>query len=490
MILEVGAVSDSDGRRPESREELVRLLAGAKQRETEMKKARKSRSTKPTITGTAEILGVHRDTLYRWMKEFDIDFDEAGKRRLGVEKAARRLREGAYLIGEALMGEGNEVAHVDLIIGDKEGPVGEAFANGLSHLSVGHTPLLAVIRPNLPPKPHTLLVPKVTVKNLDEAGKIFGPAQAAIAKAVADSVEDGVIPEDKIDDWLIIASVFVHPEASDYRRIYQYNYGATKLALKRALAKYPPLEKIIYDKDRARHPIMGFRVPRLWRPPYVQIALDVPSLERTKKIISEMPQSDRIILEVGTPLLKKYGVKIIRELRELARDVFIVADLKTLDVGKVEVDLAFEETADAVVASGLAAAETLDKFIYEAKRLGIYASVDTMNVEDPIRKFQSLKEFPDIMILHRAIDVEKTGKPRWTLIREMKEAFKDKKFLVAVAGGITPETAPEALASGADIIIVGRYITQSRDVERAVREFLECTREMAEDIDLLRVHVE
>ena len=235
---------------------------------------------------------------------------------------------------------------------------------------------------------------------------------------------------------------------------------------------------------------MGFRVPRLWRPPYVQIALDVPSLERTKRIISEMPQSDRIILEVGTPLLKKYGVKIIRELRELARDVFIVADLKTLDVGKVEVDLAFEETADAVVASGLAAAETLDKFIYEAKRLGIYASVDTMNVEDPIKKFQSLKEFPDIMILHRAIDVEKTGKPRWALIREIKEAFKEKKFLVAVAGGITPETAPEALASGADIIIVGRYITQSRDVERAVREFLECTREMAEDIDLLRVHVE
>ena len=223
MILEVGEVSDSDGKRPESREEFVRLLAGAKQRETEMKKARKSRSTKPTITGTAEILGVHRDTLYRWMKEFDIDFDEVVKRRLGVEKAARRLKGGAYLIGEALMGEGNEVAHVDLIIGDKEGPVGEAFANGLSHLSVGHTPLLAVIRPNLTPKPHTLLVPKVTVKNLDEAGKIFGPAQAAIAKAVADSVEDGVIPEDKIDDWLIIASVFVHPEASDYRRIYQYN---------------------------------------------------------------------------------------------------------------------------------------------------------------------------------------------------------------------------------------------------------------------------
>ncbi|HIJ08768.1 TPA: formaldehyde-activating enzyme, partial [Candidatus Bathyarchaeota archaeon] len=85
----------------------------------------------------------------------------------------------AYLIGEALLGEGNELAHVDLLIGDKDGPVGKAFAQGLTNLSAGHTPLLAVIRPNLPPKPYTLLVPKVTVKNMEDAGKIFGPAQAA-----------------------------------------------------------------------------------------------------------------------------------------------------------------------------------------------------------------------------------------------------------------------------------------------------------------------
>ncbi len=483
-------MSDFDGKKPENREEFIRLLAEAQQKERDSKKARKSRSTKPTITGTAEIMNVHRDTLYRWMREFDVEFDEVSEGKVRMARAIEKPNESVYLIGEALTGEGNEVAHVDLIIGNKGGPVGEAFANGLSNLSTGHTPLLAVIRPNLPPKPHTLLIPKVTVKNLDEAGKIFGPAQAAVAKAVADSVEEGIIPKDKVDDWLILASVFVHPNAKDYRRIYQYNYGATKLALRRALAKYPPLDKIMYDKDRAKHPIMGFTVPRLWRPPYVQIALDIPSLERTKKIISEMPKSDRIILEVGTPLLKKYGVKVIRDLRQIATDVFIVADLKTLDVGKVEVDLAFEETADAVVASGLAAPETLDKFIYEAKRLGIYASVDTMNVEDPIKKFQSLKEFPDIVILHRAIDVEKTGKPRWHLVKDMREAFKGKKFLVAVAGGITPETAPQALTSGADIIIVGRYVTQSRDVERAVREFLKCTREMSEDIDLFRVHVE
>ncbi|MEW6506072.1 MAG: bifunctional 5,6,7,8-tetrahydromethanopterin hydro-lyase/3-hexulose-6-phosphate synthase, partial [Chloroflexota bacterium] len=247
-----------------------------------------------------------------------------------------------YLIGEALVGEGNEVAHIDLLMGDKSGPVGEAFAGGISNLSPGHTPLLAVIRPNLPPKPHTLLVPKVTVKNLGDVGKIFGPAQAAVAKAVADAVEEGVIPKDKVDDWVIVCSVFIHPQATDFRRIYHYNYGATKLALKRAMLKYPTLEKILYDKDRAKHPIMGFKVPRLWRPPYLQISLDNPELERAKKVLEQVPGSDRIIIEVGTPLIKRYGTKVINDLRQVTKDVFMVADLKTLDVGKVEVDVAYD----------------------------------------------------------------------------------------------------------------------------------------------------
>ena len=246
----------------------------------------------------------------------------------------------------------------------------------------------------------------------------------------------------------------------------------------------------MYDKDRAKHAIMGFNVPRLWRPPYLQIALDVASVERAKQIINELPESDRLILEVGTPLLKKEGIGVVRKLREVAKDMFIVADLKTLDVGQVEVDMSFEETADAVVVAGLATTETINKFIAEAKRLGIYAIMDLMNVTDPIEKLKSLKRLPDVAILHRAIDAEQTGKTRWDIIKEMRETFKGKKFLVAVAGGITPQTAPEALANGADIIIVGRYITQSKDVERATREFLKSTTEMTHDIDLFRVHVE
>lgn len=392
-----------------------------------------------------------------------------------------------FKIGEALVGKGNEVAHVDLIIGDKEGRVGEAFANGMTKLSIGHTPLLSVIRPNLPAKPYTLVVPKVTVKNMEDVTKIFGPAQSAVAKAVADTVEEGIIPRDKIDEWVIIVSVFIHPEAKDFRRIYQYNYGATRMALKRAMTDYPTYDKIMYDKDRATHPIMGFKVPRLpkWNKPYLQVALDMTDLEMAKRVIRELPQSDKIILEAGTPLIKRHGTGVLGELREVAKSNFLIADLKTLDVGQVEVDIAFDDGADAVVASGLATAGVLDKFIYEAKRFGIYAIIDAMNVEDPVGKLKSLKELPDVVILHRAIDSEKTEKPRWDLIKKIKEAFPD--IYVAVAGGIEPNTAPVALKEGADILIVGRYITQSKDVERSTREFINF---LGGDIDLKRVHVE
>lgn len=392
-----------------------------------------------------------------------------------------------YKIGEALVGKDSEVAHVDLIIGDKDGVVGQAFANGLTNLSVGHTPLLSVIRPNLLCKPATLIVPKVTVHSMEDAAKIFGPAQAAVAKAIADSVEEGVLPKDKVDDLVVIVSVFVHPEAKDYRRIYQYNYGATKLALRRALSDQPSVDKIMFEKDRATHPIMGFRVPRLpkWNRPYLQIALDAPDLEKTKQVLSQLPASDKIILEAGTPLIKKYGVGVISEIRGVVRDAFVIADLKTLDVGQVEVDMAFDETADGVVVSGLASVDVLDKFIYEAHRLGIYAIVDTMNVVDPVKMLSSLKELPDIVILHRSVDSEKSQKHRFEFIGRIKKEFPD--IMVAVAGGIEPDNAPEALKEGADIIIVGRYITQSKDVERSAEQFINL---LGEDIDLKRVHVE
>jgi len=483
-------MSGTDIKKPETQEELIRMLTESANKTTLEKALQKSKPTKPTISATAKALKIHRDTLYTWLKELNVDFKAVMERLPTDEPTKPTVSSSTYLIGEALLGEGNEVAHIDLMIGDKQGIIGTAFAQGMTNLSAGHTPLLAVIRPNLPPKPYTLLVPKVTVKNMEDAGKIFGPAQAAIAKAVADSVEENVIPRDKVDDWVIICSVFIHPQATDFRKVYMYNYSATKLALKRALSKYPSLEKMLYDKDRAKHPIMGFKVPRLWRPPYLQISLDNPDLEKAKKIIAQLPGSDRIIIEAGTPLIKRYGTRVINDIRQTKKDSFMVADLKTLDVGKVEVDIAYEDTADAVVASGLAPPETLDAFVHEARRLGIYGVVDMLNVEDPVAKLRSLKEFPDVVILHRGIDQESGRTCGLERIKIIRQAFSEKKFLIAVAGGIVPETAKEALEQGADVIIVGRYVTQSKDVERAVRDFLELTPTMREDIDLYRVHIE
>ena len=410
-----------------------------------------------------------------------------------------------YFIGEALLGAEENLAHIDLIIGSKDGPVGVSFANALSSPSIGHGGLLACIRPNLLTKPISLVIPKVTVSKMEEANKIFGPAQAAVAKAIADAVEENIIPMNKLDEWLLIVSVFIHPDAKDYRKIYQYNYSATKLAIKRALMNYPPIEKIFYDKDRAKHPVAGIRVPRLWRPPYIQVALDHPNIEHHMKVLKQLPKSDRIILEIGTPFLKKYGMEAIKRVREVAPEKFIVADLKTLDVGKLEVDFAFDATADAVVASGLAATSSIDKFLLEANRMAIYGFVDTMEVDDPVAKLSKLKQVPDVVILHRAIDVEQaTGsessdaaqKARWAVIPKIKELYKENKLasgrdrvLVAVAGGIDPTTAKYAIEMGADILIVGRFITSSKDVENSMRRLLNIIPGYS-DIDLKRIHTE
>ncbi|MFX0100587.1 MAG: bifunctional 5,6,7,8-tetrahydromethanopterin hydro-lyase/3-hexulose-6-phosphate synthase [Candidatus Hodarchaeota archaeon] len=397
-----------------------------------------------------------------------------------------------FFIGEALLGKDNELAHIDLMIGDKEGPVGNAFASALVDLSKGHTPILGVIRPNLPPKPHMVIVPKVTVQNLKDANKIFGPAQAGCAKAVADCVEEGIIPENKIDKWVIVCSVFVHPAAENPRKIYKFNYAATRLAIKRAITQYPPLKKIMYDKDRARHPVAKVHMPRLWRPPYLQIALDNASVSRAIKVIKECPRSDRIILEAGTPLIKKFGVNVIKDLREVAPDAFIIADLKTMDVGKVEVDMAFNADADAAVCSGVAPVASINKFLMEADRVGIYGIIDMMNVSDPVGLLKSLSYEPKVVILHKGIDTESTGaKDRWELLAQIRELYKGKKppVLMAVAGGVRPENGLDAIKKGADILICGRYITQSQDIERSIRNFINIIPGPA-DIDLFRVHVD
>jgi 5,6,7,8-tetrahydromethanopterin hydro-lyase len=158
------------------------------------------------------------------------------------------------LIGEALVGDGPEIAHIDLVIGTKGGAVDQAFVSALASPAMGHTPLLAVLEPNMPTKPATLMVNKVTIKGVSQAVLMYGPAQAAVARAVMDCVYEGTIPEDMAEDILIIVSVFIEWDAKDKKKIYEYNYQATKLAIERAVTAKPTVKEVMAKRESAKHP--------------------------------------------------------------------------------------------------------------------------------------------------------------------------------------------------------------------------------------------
>lgn len=163
----------------------------------------------------------------------------------------------SFYVGEALSGEGDEIAHIDLLIGDKSGPVGQAFANALANQSQGHSNLLAVLAPNLAVKPSTVMITKVSIKGAKQAVQMFGPAQYAVAKAVADAVAAGVIPKDQAEKLCIVCGVFIHWDAKDDKKIFQYNYDATKAAIASAMKNEPSADEMIEKKDTAKHPFSG-----------------------------------------------------------------------------------------------------------------------------------------------------------------------------------------------------------------------------------------
>jgi 5,6,7,8-tetrahydromethanopterin hydro-lyase len=157
-------------------------------------------------------------------------------------------------VGESLVGDGNEVAHIDLIMGPRGSAAEKAFANGLVNNKDGFTTLLAVIAPNLLVKPYTMMFNKVTIKNAKQAVQMFGPAQYGVAKAVADSVAEGVIPMSQADDLFICVGVFIHWEANDDQKIQDFNYSATKEAIARAMKGDPSARSVLSARVTAKHP--------------------------------------------------------------------------------------------------------------------------------------------------------------------------------------------------------------------------------------------
>ena len=158
------------------------------------------------------------------------------------------------MVGESLVGDGNEVAHIDLLIGPRGSPVEAAFCNALTNNKDGFTSLLAVIAPNMPCKPNTVMFNKVTIKGAKQAVQMFGPAQRGVAMAVADSVEDGTIPVNEADNLFICVGVFIHWMAEDDKKIQDYNYQAVKESIQRAVSGSPTAKEVVSKKGSAAHP--------------------------------------------------------------------------------------------------------------------------------------------------------------------------------------------------------------------------------------------
>lgn len=185
---------------------------------------------------------------------FEIEEKPIEQRFMAVDVTPEVIKDFDLKVGEALAGQGAEVAHIDLLIGKKDGPLAAAFAKAKAVPAVGHEPLLAILEPNLSVKPETLIVPTVTITGMRQASMVYGPAQTAVAKAVVDSVADGTIPREAADRLIILANVFVHPAAVDRQRVYINNYKAMRHAIRKTIEGRPTIDELIENKDRSKHP--------------------------------------------------------------------------------------------------------------------------------------------------------------------------------------------------------------------------------------------
>jgi 4-hydroxy-tetrahydrodipicolinate synthase len=186
--------------------------------------------------------------------KFEIGEKELTSRFYAIGVTPEKISDFRLKVGESLVGNRAELAHIDLLIGNKDGPVGDAYARALTHPAKGREGLQVILEPNMQVKPPTIMIPTVKVTSLRHASLTYGPAQAAVAKAVMKCVEDGIIPKEATDDIVIVVNVFVHPSASARKRIFINNYKATRNAIRKAMEGLPTVEDGIENAENARHP--------------------------------------------------------------------------------------------------------------------------------------------------------------------------------------------------------------------------------------------
>jgi len=276
-------------------------------------------------------------------------------------------------------------------------------------------------------------------------------------------------------------------------------------------------------------------IPRLDRKKrYLQVALN-STLGQAKKIIDQLPASDRILIEVGTPLIKRYGMNAVEKLnkwwrwrisgswgvgsdsfvrvesleqphslgeavglmeelfgayrnvgvskyRNIAHPVqsapapfvpYVVADIKTMDRGETEVQMSARAGASGVIALGTAPAETLNAFVEACDKYKVDAMIDMMNVEYPLATLRKLKKQPAVVLLHRGVDEEQFNKEKQIPLHEIRRIKGNYDIMISIAGGDTLREAQRAIFNDADIVVIWKSVYQSvADTAKLVQEFL------------------
>lgn len=202
--------------------------------------------------------------------------------------------------------------------------------------------------------------------------------------------------------------------------------------------------------------------------PILQLALDFVDLQRALKNAKEGMAGGVDWLEAGTPLIKSEGLQAIRELRRLFPSTTIVGDMKIMDAGRVEVEVAAKAGANIVDVLGAASDATIRECIEAGKNYGAKIVVDMIAVEDPVTRAKQVEAMgADFVTIHCAIDEQMEGKDPFDTLRKVAEVV---SIPVGVAGGINSETAAKAIEAGASIVIVGGAITKALEPEKATRE--------------------
>jgi bifunctional enzyme Fae/Hps len=213
---------------------------------------------------------------------------------------------------------------------------------------------------------------------------------------------------------------------------------------------------------------------------YLQIALN-NTMDDAYNIVRQLPQSNRILLEAGTPLIKRYGIDVISQIKSWWQSknffsslpAYVVADLKTMDRGETEVALASQAGASAVVGLGQSPIETINAFIESCKKYQLDSMLDLMNVEQPIKIIRKLKKLPDVVLLHRGVDEETFNKDKPIPYLQINKIRATSNVLISIAGGDTIREVQRAIFNGANIVVVWKeFFRSTSETGNLAQEFL------------------